>query len=103
MDHSDIICKALEYATIFEPGYSFGYRQSEIRNLHFERHVKSNKEITVAHFIYRGKRKKQQIPIAQTVIIEGWDHPAWEWGQETRHESGTIYKTAKYSAFSHLN
>jgi len=86
-----LVGKQFSQATIFEPGFAMGYRQSEVKDLTFRvgpdvwrgRHF-------VAQFVFRGKRKQQSEAAEQWVIIKGWDHP---WLQPyTEERSSTGYR-----------
>jgi len=101
MNHSDLIGKKYDRATIFEPGFLTGYRQSEIKDLVFGTVLgqDGDRELTI-QFVFKSKRKKQQRQAAQTVIIEGWDHPELEWGMTAKNESGLVSTEAKFTAFS---
>lgn len=105
-----LISKQFERATIFEPGYLMGYRQSEVQQLGFVPATgKWGKERFAAQFVLRGKRKKQLVSAAGVVIIEGWGHPELEvWvddcpeiiGPRVPNSLGLQMRRARYAAFS---
>jgi hypothetical protein len=98
MNH--LIGQEFEQATIFEPGYLSGYRQSEITHLRFcTGRDEWRKEHFVVEFMYRGKRKKQLLPVAGCVILKGWGHPKLEWGIEETSPSGEVLSTRSKHPF----
>lgn len=101
MKHSDLVGQGFERATIFEPGYMMGYRQSEIKDLAFGTvSGRSGSKVLAIQYVFKGKRKQQQDHAASNVIIEGWGHPDFEWGDTTTSESGIVSTAAKFTAFS---
>ncbi len=95
-----LIGKQFERATIFEPGYLTGYRQSEIRELRFCTGLSWGKEHFAAQFIFRGKRKTQLKAAGQWVIINGWDHPKLECEIKETSLSGLTSFRPKFSLVS---
>lgn len=94
--------QTFESATIFQPGFPMGYRQSEVKDLRFAKvEDKWGKVISAVKFVFRGKRKKQLVSTSGLVIIEGWNHPELEvWENDSSPDDGIGFQSAKYSALS---
>ena len=101
MKHSDLIGQRFERATLFEPWFMYGYRQSEVKDLVFgTASGRGGERVLAIQYVFKGKRKQQQASAASNVIIDGWDHPDFEWGDTTTSESGIVSTAAKFTAAS---
>ena len=97
----DVIGKSFERATIFEPGFGTGYRQSEIRSLTFRKAPDQwGQEHMAAEFIFRGKRRQELVAVDQAVVINGWDHPLLDRWVPMSENTTPGAMTARYHAFS---
>ncbi len=93
--------RQVEQVTIFESGYAFGFKTTEVRWIRF--HVApltGGGDYDAATFVERGKRKENIVPLSRIVVLKGWDHPDLDAYRKEPRPGGTVAHVAKYMLFS---